>query len=86
MLAKGLSNQRGTVYSRPFGRSIRRLSNSESITTWMVSILWKILHSMINSQPTSESLMGEERDYSVVLGFMMPRKPGSQKLCALRPR
>jgi hypothetical protein len=27
-------------------------SNSESNTTWMVSILWKILHSLINSQTT----------------------------------
>jgi hypothetical protein len=32
----------------PFAAS----SNSESNTIWMVSILWKILHSMINSQPT----------------------------------
>jgi hypothetical protein len=27
-------------------------SNSESNTTWMVSILWKILHSLVNSQTT----------------------------------
>ena len=40
MLAKGLLNQPGTVDSRPFGAPFVARSNSESNTTWMVSMLW----------------------------------------------